>query len=1139
MRHAGKRIVSTVCALAMLAAMLPAQAMATGKTEPDTSVQQELPETETGAGTDAGKVPGQEGVQNSGEKQDDQTPDGEEKEPAAEGGETDLSEDEKAEETAGADLSGDDTTEANGSRKPADDENGSGSQDGGAEQLQNRIDALPATDTLADLDAETRDEAYLEACAIEDALASLSDEDKAALDTTKLDAFFAWFNNQTSVQPDNVEYVAQIGNDLYDTVDAAIDAATNGDTITLLKDATATKTFYKSLTFTGGHKLTVDAYSWRYSGNLIFDDADFEMTVDTDSPEANNGEISRWLGMSLSNGSIVARNGANVTFSFDSNSGTNCAIYGTNADIIVENASSFSIYGENTEGVTGQGLQLDSAATVGIKVTGGSKFLIDGANRGYVCSPDIYVENSKFTVQNCTANASNGGLFHAVKSTITYQNNSGHGLSAGQLVLDGATVVAKDNGYCGIVVSGDVDIKNGTTITVSGNAWHDDSVNAAYAGFRLNGGSTSNTYNIDGSTTLTITDNYNTGLDVRRGTLTIANGAKVTITGNSVTNYDMAGYGGGIYVGYSTYSDWAHATIPSDAVICNNHALVGGDDIYIATGAEGARSSLTISPVTAGQKLDGTKLTSNGSWDSRDSVADDCTDSIDGWYYDGMDASGTLDSSKRWEAHADSYDGVYAELYSVTDTKTVVGPLALKAAHGLGIVEVNPADITIYMGGTEGYDGVSNDNGQILGSNSLPEPGFYITLPNDVNTALKNAGAATEGETANLSEYLTIYTHGYNSESGELHWKLEPYGQTYSGANGKHIYRIVPDPTEDQVPVPVRLQFTDENNKTYTSDNFDPAATGSLNQHYEMQLYTKLVQNDQVVFEVEVAGTHYYNGMELGTGDLNIRYVTGDQNDVVTGVLESTEELADAKAENVDKAYAVIPNGALFTINDSQVDVTEAAAPSLLFDDVVSNRNTDSAQDYDEQLKEAAMARVTGLTDPQYEAKYLDLVDANNGNVWLRSSKPVSVYWPYPEGTDKNTTFHLVHFQDLNREMSNEEISEKIDNAQTNVIEVENTDHGIQFTTKSFSPFVLMWENPAEQPSGGSGSEENPAPTATPQPTPAPAEAEPVAAPAPAAAAVPQTSDDMPIALLGVSAAGAAVVFVALLAVRKRRHGQD
>lgn len=51
-------------------------------------------------------------------------------------------------------------------------------------------------------------------------------------------------------------------------------------------------------------------------------------------------------------------------------------------------------------------------------------------------------------------------------------------------------------------------------------------------------------------------------------------------------------------------------------------------------------------------------------------------------------------------------------------------------------ISVTPADITIYMGGEDGYDGVTHvdENGDIIdtGSTSLPEPGFTVTLPKEL-----------------------------------------------------------------------------------------------------------------------------------------------------------------------------------------------------------------------------------------------------------------------------------------------------------------------------------------------------------------------------------------------------------------------
>ena len=890
------------------------------------------------------------------------------------------------------------------------------------------------------------------------------------------------------------EYVAKVGDAGYATLDEAVEKAGEGSTIELLTDCELTKGFNKTLTFTGGHKITINKQlTSNGEGWMCFGLYDPTRVLTFDGVEVEwNSEVGTapWLMLSLS-GTMNVTNGAKVSFTVDSGStGSRNAIYlNAGSSINVTNGSTFEIHGYGTAGKEGQGLQLDKTGQATVNVSGKSTFLIDGTNRGYVNSPTINVDNSTFTVQNCTANASNGGKFTATNgSTVTYQNNAGHGLSAGSVTLTGySTLTADNNGYYGVYTSGGFTVDGTSTLTVTRNSYSGD-----FAGLKLTSGVTDG--HVAAGATVTITDNYCSGLS-NNGKVVFDEGSHLTITGN-MNDKGATSNGGGIYNSGAS----AELTLPSDAAIYNNHANTAGDDIFNNT-----TSTITFPKVGSGWALDGKGI---------GGAKDDCTDTIDGWYDDV--------AGKRWEAHADSYDGVHVVKYDMGDaaTTTVTGPLALKAAHGLGTVSVDPADITIYMGGTSGYSGVSSDNGQIVGSNSLPEPGFYIELSDDVNAALQAAGATTDGESADLSSYLSIYTHGYDGESGELHWKLEPYGSTYSGANGHHIYRIVPDPIAGQEAVPVRLQFTDADGNVYTSDEFSPSAAGALNQHYTMQLYTALVDANQVVFEVDVPNADgstakYYNGMELQTGDLNIRYVTGDQADVVTDVLNSADALASAKAENPGKAYAVTPDDTTYYINNSQVDVTDSAAPSLLFDNVVSDHTTEGASDYDQQLANRAVDVIAGAgttyTNPWYEAKYLDLVDANNGNVWLKSSNPVTVYWPYPAGTDENTQFQLVHFEGLTREMTNGEISGNISSANACTVDVENTPYGIKFTTEGFSPFVLMWEGKGEQP----------APEDTTKPS------------KPATGSLAQTGDNTLTIIAGVGAAGVACLGAAF-AIKKR-----
>lgn len=85
-----------------------------------------------------------------------------------------------------------------------------------------------------------------------------------------------------------------------------------------------------------------------------------------------------------------------------------------------------------------------------------------------------------------------------------------------------------------------------------------------------------------------------------------------------------------------------------------------------------------------------------------------------------------------------------------------------------GTVTITPADITVYTGG-EGYTGVVDNAGsQTTTANGLPEPGFYITLPDWMNDKLGGDANAVD-----LSDSLTItYENGTSTRT----WELELYG---------------------------------------------------------------------------------------------------------------------------------------------------------------------------------------------------------------------------------------------------------------------------------------------------------------------------------------------------------------------------
>lgn len=366
---------------------------------------------------------------------------------------------------------------------------------------------------------------------------------------------------------------------------------------------------------------------------------------------------------------------------------------------------------------------------------------------------------------------------------------------------------------------------------------------------------------------------------------------------------------------------------------------------------------------------------------------------------------------------------------------------------------VRPADITVYMGGSDGYDSVLTGeagSGDVVTeeSGSLPEPGFYVTLPDEANKALEAAGERVDGEAANLSDYVTVRT-----QDGSKTWTLEAYGDTHSGAYDRFVYRIVAADGQD----PVRLQFTDDEGTRYVSDDFDPAALGSLSRDLSMSIYPGDVDLDNILMDVTVGSETLTYVVRTEPATLHVRVVNDEQGDAVTDVLTGE----DAQVPSDGRAYASVPQGTRFLINGSEIDVTDEAAPSLLFDSVVSDDNTEGARDYETALLGRAtdeLGSFGALSDPSYEARYLDLVDANNGNTWLRATNPVTVYWPYPEGTDESTEFCLAHFAGLNREIALDDLDAAVAAAPIEEIEVENTPYGIRFTTNGFSPFVLAWD---------------------------------------------------------------------------------
>lgn len=342
-------------------------------------------------------------------------------------------------------------------------------------------------------------------------------------------------------------------------------------------------------------------------------------------------------------------------------------------------------------------------------------------------------------------------------------------------------------------------------------------------------------------------------------------------------------------------------------------------------------------------------------------------------------------------------------------------------------ITVTPADIIIYMGGDEGNEGVVDDSGQIVGGRTLPEFGFTFELPASLEQALD---ADDKG--------ITDVTF---SGAGGRTWTVKAYPGSENAE--REVYSIVP--AEGQVAV--RVQFTTSDGTKVTSDEFKVGR--EVNTTFAMSLYTGAA--GQVTANYD--GQSY--SIIIAEGTLSVR---GTTSDVQYGGAPSAGKPGMSVAEDT-----------VFRINDSDVLVDDSGV-ALLFDKIIDTNSENRTKALIQRAESEQGLTLPGDAEAgtrSYELRYLDLVDTHNGNTWVTATdgqgngRGVTVFWPLPEGTNKNTEFSLVHFKDLDRDMAAVDVESKIENCKVESVPVEVTDTHVTFTVKSgdFSPFALVWSN--------------------------------------------------------------------------------
>ena len=338
-------------------------------------------------------------------------------------------------------------------------------------------------------------------------------------------------------------------------------------------------------------------------------------------------------------------------------------------------------------------------------------------------------------------------------------------------------------------------------------------------------------------------------------------------------------------------------------------------------------------------------------------------------------------------------------------------------------VTVKLADMIVYMGGEQGFDHVVNDeNGQVESSSSLPEPGFIFELPDGININEIRFVEETSGKT----------------------WQAVPYD-----GESTRVYKLKSGINQE----PVRVEFTKDDGTKVVSDEFKVGDV--LNQKLHMAIYKGAVGT--VVAKVG-----------------NDKYPIIGQ-DATLEVRGTTNQVKYADVSANPTLQVGVPalkadSNTTFTINAGDVFASKDGI-ALLFDNIIEN--TASENNRTELLKDRAKTELNNsYNECAFDLKYLDLVDRHNGNTWVKASKDVTVYWPYPEGTDKTTEFELLHFEDLHRDMSNNEVAGDIASCKVSPVKFTKLDDHIEFKIGSggFSPFALVWDGKASDGGSSGGS---------------------------------------------------------------------
>ena len=456
-------------------------------------------------------------------------------------------------------------------------------------------------------------------------------------------------SGESAPTPSAEPFVAKIGTQPYDTLDAAIEAVQGDEVIEVGEDCTLTVGMIeKTVVINGnGHTISVpeqntENHALNINASLTFNKANVVFTNAIDN-------VNQWSATMNSDGVLTLDKGSTCTIETH-------GIYATpNAVINVKGASKLTV--QNT---TYTAMMAERYATLNVEE--GSKVFINNVKKhNGITKFIVNVLKSTLEITNCQNQGLVGCYLLLDDSNAEISNNdigiTGHSGTKVLVMQNGSTLMMKDNKHSGIFMyGGDIEVQDGTTLTITGtgNPELDEVLDDDYiAGLAiLTDVPTNANVTFADNATVKLVDNAvsairNCGhIDIGEGTVITNNGSKTL-------------YGGGI-------QNYGEITVSDGAQLYNNHAQTAGDDIYngIYHYTTTTKDEVVI-PHTCKGKITFVPV-------GKDWVLNKCNDPIVGWYHDGKE--------KRWNGDGKDTE-YYADEYEVK-AEAVSDALALKAAHG-------------------------------------------------------------------------------------------------------------------------------------------------------------------------------------------------------------------------------------------------------------------------------------------------------------------------------------------------------------------------------------------------------------------------------------------------------------------------